>query len=155
MSSVGISSRRAGMLRNASPASPAAATTVVASTATELVTSEAPAVAFGATNGVQLYVPRSTSVNESHCVVTPDDSMKSRKGGLTRPSMNSATTHHDTARSAHSAHQPVKRHHSLFGRCAAHQITAARHPVRVATAFTAPISAMASAERAAKTRTGP
>ena len=83
-----MSRPRAGMDRMASPASPAAATSVVASTATDPVTSEAPAVAFGATNGVQLSVPRSTSVSDSHCVVTPDDSMKSRNGGLTRPSMH-------------------------------------------------------------------
>ena len=62
---------RAGIDRSASPASPAAATSVVARTATDPVTSEAPAVAFGATNGVQLYVPRSTSTSDSHCVVTP------------------------------------------------------------------------------------
>ena len=69
-------------MRIASPASPAAATSVVASTATDPVTSDAPAVAFGATNGVQLSVPRSTSVSDVHCVVTPEDSMKSRNGGL-------------------------------------------------------------------------
>ncbi len=56
---------RAGIVRIASPARPAAATSVVASTATDPVTSEAPAVAFGATNGVQLSVPRSISVSDS------------------------------------------------------------------------------------------
>ena len=66
------------------------------------VTSDAPAVAFGATNGVQLSVPRSISVSDVHCVVTPEDSMKSRNGGLIRPSMTSATTHHAMASSAHS-----------------------------------------------------
>ena len=49
-----ISRPRAGMLLSASPTRPAAATRVVASTATELVTSDVAAVAFGATNGVQL-----------------------------------------------------------------------------------------------------
>ena len=107
---------RAGIPRIASPASPAAATSVVASTATVPVTSVAPAVAFGATNGVQLSVPRSTSVSEVHCVVTPEDSMKSRNGGLTRPSMTSATTHHAMASTAHSAHHAVNRSHNRFGR---------------------------------------
>jgi hypothetical protein len=81
--------------------------------------------------------------------------MKSRNGGLIRPSMTSAITHQSTARSEHAAHQPVNRHHNLFGRCAAHQSSAARQPVRVATAFTAPIRAMASADRAASMRTDP
>ena len=66
---------RAGIDRIARPARPAAATSVVASTATDPVTSEAPAVAFGATNGVHTSVPRSISVNDIHCVVTPEDSM--------------------------------------------------------------------------------
>jgi len=92
---------RAGIVRIASPAMPAAATNVVASTATDPVTNEAPAVAFGATNGVQASVPRSISVSDIHCVVTPEDSMKSRKGGLIRPSSTSATTHHSTASTAH------------------------------------------------------
>ena len=89
---------------------------MVASTATDPVTNEAPAVAFGATNGVQASVPRNISVSDIHCVVTPEDSMKSRNGGLIRPSSNSATTHHSTASNAHSAHHAVKRHHSRFGR---------------------------------------
>ena len=92
-----MSRPRAGIVRIASPAMPAAATNVVANTATDPVTNEAPAVAFGATNGVQASVPRSISVSDIHCVVTPEDSMKSRNGGLIRPSMNSATTHHSTA----------------------------------------------------------
>ena len=54
ISSMVISRPRAGIDRIANPASPAAATSVVASTATDPVTNEAPAVAFGATNGVQL-----------------------------------------------------------------------------------------------------
>ena len=74
---------RAGIERSARPASPAAATSVVARIATELVTSDCPAVAVGATYGVQLSVPRSISVSDVHCVVTPEDSMKSRNGGLT------------------------------------------------------------------------
>ncbi len=110
-----MSRPRAGMDRMASPAKPAAATSVVASTATDPVTNEAPAVAFGATNGVQTSVPRSISVNDIHRVVTPEDSMKSRNGGLTRPSSTSATTHHSTASTMQIAHQPVKRHHSRFG----------------------------------------
>ena len=133
------------MVRIASPARPAAATSVVASTATDPVTSDAPAVAFGATNGVQLSVPRSISVSDVHCVVTPEDSMKSRNGGLTRPSSTSATTHHVMASAAHSSHHAVNRNHSRFGRWQAHQITAGRQPVSVATALTAPISATASA----------
>ena len=82
-----MSRPRAGIVRIASPAMPAAATNVVANTATDPVTNEAPAVAFGATNGVQASVPRSISVSDIHCVVTPEDSMKSRNGGLIRPSM--------------------------------------------------------------------
>ena len=128
---------------------------MVASTATEPVTSDAPAVASGATNGVQLSVPRSISVSDVHCVVTPEDSMKSRNGGLIRPSITSATTHHATASTEHSTHHAVNRNHSRFGRWQAHQMIAARHPVSVATALTAPMSAIASAERAASTRTEP
>ena len=89
---------------------------MVASTATEPVTSDAPAVAFGATNGVQLSVPRSISVSDVHCVVTPEDSMKSRNGGLIRPSMTSATTHQAMASTEHSAHHAVNRNHNRFGR---------------------------------------
>ena len=107
---------RAGIVRIVSPASPAAATSVVASTATDPVTSDAPAVALGATKGVQLSVPRSISVSDVHCVVTPEDSMKSRNGGLTRPSMISATTHHAMASTEHSAHHAVNRNHNRFGR---------------------------------------
>ena len=66
--------------------------------ATDPVTSGAPAVAVGATNGVQLSVPRSISTSDDHCVVTPEDSMKSRNGGLTLRSRTSATTHHRIAR---------------------------------------------------------
>ena len=55
-------------MRIASPAKPAAATNVVANTATDPVTNEAPAVAFGATNGVHASVPRSISVSDIHCV---------------------------------------------------------------------------------------
>ena len=83
-----MSRPRAGIVRIASPAMPAAATNVVANTATDPVTNEAPAVAFGATKGVQASVPRSISVSDIHRVVTPEDSMKSRNGGLIRPSMN-------------------------------------------------------------------
>ena len=111
-----MSRPRAGIDRIARPASPAAATSVVASTATDPVTNEAPAVAFGATNGVQTSVPRSISVSDIHCVVTPDDSMKSRNGGLIRPSSTSATTHHSTASTAHDSHQAVNRHHNRLGR---------------------------------------
>src|SRR6185312_17164952 len=106
---------RAGIVRIASPAMPAAATNVVANTPTDPVTNEAPAVAFGATKGVQASVPRSISVSDIHRVVTPEDSMKSRNGGLIRPSSTSATTHHVTASTMQSAHQPVKRHHNRFG----------------------------------------
>ena len=109
---------------------------------------------FGATNGVHADVPRITSVSDVHCVVTPEDSMKSRNGGLTRPSDSSATTHHVTASVEASAHQPVNRHHSRFGRWHAHQITAGRQAARLATAFTAPISARAMPARAASTRSG-
>ncbi len=142
-------------MRIANPARPAAATSVVASTATVPVTRVAPAVASGATNGVQLSVPRSISVSDVHCVVTPEDSMKSRNGGLIRPSMISATTHQVTASTAHSAHHAVNRSHNRFGRWQAHQISAGRQPVSVATALTAPIRASASADRAASTRTVP
>ena len=81
--------------------------------------------------------------------------MKSRNGGLIRPSSTSATTHQVMARTMQSAHHAVNRHHNRFGRWQAHQIRAARQPVRVATALTAPINATASAERAASTRTEP
>ncbi len=111
-----MSRPRAGIVRIASPAMPAAATNVVANTATDPVTNEAPAVAFGATNGVHASVPRSISVSDIHCVVTPEDSMKSRNGGLIRPSMKSATTHHSTASTMPTAHHAVKRHHKRFGR---------------------------------------
>ena len=147
-----ISRPRAGIDRIARPARPAAATSVVASTATDPVTSDAPAVALGATNGVQLSVPRSTSVSDIHWVVTPDDSMKSRNGGLIRPSSSSGTIHHATASAGTATHHAVNRHHRRFGRWHAHQITAARHAVSVATALTAPISATASADRAASSR---
>lgn len=73
---------------------PAAASIVVAMTIADWVTSEDPAVAVGATNGVQLSVPRSTSVSDVHCVVTPEDSMKSRNLGLILPKMSKATIHH-------------------------------------------------------------
>ena len=107
---------RAGMDRNARPASPAAATSVVARIATELVTSDAPPVAAGATYGVQLSVPRRTSVSDVHWVVTPEDSMKSRNGGLTWPSNASATSHQSVASASEGSHQAVNRHHSRFGR---------------------------------------
>ena len=101
-----MSRPRAGIVRIASPASPAAATSVVASTATEPVTSEAPAVALGATNGVQLSVPRSISVSDIHCVVTPEDSMKSRNGGLIRPSMHERD--HPPRDGQHRAQRPPR-----------------------------------------------
>ena len=101
-------------------------------------------MALGATNGVQLSVPRSISISDDHCVVTPEDSMKSRNGGLIRPSRTSATTHHVIASASASSHHAVKRSHRRFGRWQAHQITAGRHPVSVAIALTAPISATAT-----------
>ena len=73
-------------------------------------------MALGATNGVQTSVPRNISVSDIHRVVTPEDSMKSRNGGLMRPSSTSATTHHATASTAHANHHAVKRHHNRFGR---------------------------------------
>jgi hypothetical protein len=154
MSSMVISRPRAGMDRSASPASPPAATSVVARIAIGWVTSDDPAVALGATNGVQLSVPRSSSVSDVHCVVTPEDSMKSRNGGLMRPSSTRATAHQVTARAEASTHHAVNRHHRRFGRWQAHQISAGRHPVRVATALTAPINASAIPARAARTRSG-
>ena len=72
---ISVSRPRAGMDRMHSPASPAAAIRPVATTATGWVTRTAPATRSGETNGVQLSVPRSTSVSDVHCVVTPDDSM--------------------------------------------------------------------------------
>ena len=145
---------RAGMERSASPARPPAATRVVASTATGCDTSEDAAVDPGATNGVQADVPRNTSVSEVHWVVTPDDSMKSRNGGLIRPSMISANTHHVTARPQASAHQAVKRRHTWSGRWQAHQMMAGRQAARLATALTAPISATATPARPASIRSG-
>ena len=125
---------------------------MVASTATGWVTRDVAAVALGATNGVQLDVPRSTSIREFHCVVTPADSMKSRNGGLTRPSWMSASAHHVTASAEASAHHPANRHHTRLGRWQAHQSTAGRHAARLAAAFTAPMSASATPARAARTR---
>ena len=142
------------MERNASPARPPAATSVVASTMTGWVTSEDAAVEEGATNGVQAEVPRSTSMSEVHWVVTPEDSMKSRNGGLIRPSSTSAATHQATANADASAHHAVKRHHNGLGRWHAHQITAGRHAARLATALTAPIRASAIPACAASTRSG-
>src|SRR6202161_2920786 len=91
----------------ASPANPAAATRQVARMATDPVTRGAPAVALGATNGVQLSVPRSTSNSDDHWVVTPEDSMKSRNGGLIRAIRISATTHQVMASANASNHHPV------------------------------------------------
>ena len=69
------------------PASPPAATSVVARIAIGLGHQRrSRGVALGATNGVQLSVPRSNSVSDVHCVVTPGGLMKSRNGGLIRPS---------------------------------------------------------------------
>ena len=140
------------MDRNASPARPPAATSVVARIAIDPVTNDAPAVAFGATNGVHADVPRSTSVSDVHCVVTPEDSMKSRKGGLTRPSSSNGISHHVTASAAASSHHPLNRSHCRFGRWQAHQMMAGRHPVSVATALTAPINAIATPACAASMR---
>ncbi len=98
---------RAGIPGLASPASPAAATRQVARMAADPVTSGAPAVAVGATNGVQLSVPRSISTSDDHCVVTPEDSMKSRKGGLTLRSSTNATTHHSIASTRLNSHHAV------------------------------------------------
>ena len=154
VSSIVISRPRAGIDRSASPARPPAATSVVASTMTGWVTSSEAAVAVGATNGVQAEVPRNTSVSEVHWVVTPEDSMKSRNGGLTRPSSSSAPAHQATASATVSAHQPVNRHHSRFGRWQAHHTRAGRQAARLATALTAPISARATADCAASIRSG-
>ena len=143
----------AGIVGNASPASPPAATNVVASTATDPVTNGAPAVAVGATYGVHAPVPRSISVSDIHRVVTPEDSMKSRNGGLIRPRCTNATTHHVIASATHSSHHAVKRRHTALGRWQTNHTIAHRHPVSVATALTAPISAIAKPERAASTRT--
>src|SRR6478672_8272310 len=142
----------AGIVGSASPASPPAATNVVANTATDPVTNGAPAVAVGATYGVHALVPRSISVSDIHRVVTPDDSMKSRNGGLMRPRCTNATTHHVTASTAHSSHHAVKRRHTALGRWQANHTTAHKHAVSVATALTAPISAIANPERAASAR---
>ncbi|CPU44546.1 Uncharacterised protein [Mycobacteroides abscessus] len=140
------------MPRIASPAMPAAASIVVAMTIADWVTSEDPAVAVGATNGVQLSVPRSTSVSDVHCVVTPEDSMKSRNLGLILPKMSKATIHHVLASARQGIHHAVNRHHVRFGRCANHQMTATPQANAVATALTAPIKATATADNAAARR---
>ncbi|CAG6963274.1 hypothetical protein PICSAR132_01373 [Mycobacterium avium subsp. paratuberculosis] len=98
---------RAGMVGPARPASPAAATRQVPSTAADPVTSGAPAVAVGATYGVQLSVPRNISTSDDHCVVTPEDSMKSRNGGLMARSITRPTTHHSVASTSATSHHPV------------------------------------------------
>ena len=145
---------RAGMLGSVSPASPPAAIRMVARTATGWETSEEAAVELGATNGVQADVPRSTSVSDVHWVVTPDDSMKSRNGGLIRPSRTSAITHHATAIAEAKDHHAVNLHQRRFGRWQAHQMIAGRHAARLATALTAPISASATPARPASIRSG-
>ena len=111
-------------------------------------------MAVGATNGVHPDVPRSTSVSDVHWVVTPEDSMKSRNGGLIRPSSTSAPAHQATASADASAHHPVNRHQIRLGRCIAHHSTAGTHAARLATAFTAPIRASAIPARAASTLSG-
>ena len=75
MNSMIVNRPRAGMDRIARPAIPAAAIKPVAMTAAGCVTRTAPATRSGETNGVQLPVPRSTSVSDVHCVVVPEDSM--------------------------------------------------------------------------------
>ena len=143
---------RNGIVGNVSPANPPAATKMVANTATGWETSDDAAVELGATNGVQADVPRSTSVSDVHWVVTPEDSMKSRNGGLIRPSRTRAIPHHVTARAEASAHHAVNRHQRRFGRWQAHQMIAGRHAARLATALTAPMSARATPARPASIR---
>src|SRR4029079_7658453 len=107
ISSITMSLPRAGIVRIASPAMPAAATNVVANTPTDPVTNEAPAVAFGATKGVQASVPRSISVSDIHRVVTPEDSMKSRNGGANQARMNTGENPQNTRNNAQERHHPA------------------------------------------------
>ena len=129
-----------------------AATRVVASTMTGWVTSDEAAVAVGATNG-----SRPMSRVEPRSAMSTGWSprrtlMKSRNGGLIRPSNTRAIVHQVIASAEASAHQAVKRHHNRFGRWQTSQITAGRHAARLATALTAPINARAIPARPAMTR---
>lgn len=56
-------------------------------------------------------------------MVTPEDSMKSRNGGLTRPS-SGATTHQAMASDEASSHHAENRTHRRSGRWQAHQMIA-------------------------------
>ena len=174
---------RNGMRRMHSPASPAAASVPVASTAAGCVVSTAPAMRSGETNGVHELVPRSTSVSDVHSVVTREDSMKSRNGGDTRDRISSGTTHHVHASTSAPAHATPKRspRRVVSTRVLAplapgstsgwvlplnefrplielveitHHTTATPSAARVATAFTAPISATATADRHASRHSG-
>ncbi len=143
----------------ASPASPAAASSPVASTAAGCETRTAPAARSSDTNGVHELVPRSTSVSEVHSVVTRDDSMKSRNGGESRDISSSGTSHHRQASarpSAHHAPNRSRRPRSESRRSSPNSHHAAATPAAaaVATAFTAPISATAHAERSAFCQSG-
>ncbi|CAM3918788.1 hypothetical protein TSOC111612_21570 [Tsukamurella ocularis] len=146
------------MRRMVSPAIPAHATSPVTTTAAGDVVSIAPAPRSSEMNGLHDVVPRSTSGTDAHCVVARADSMNSRKGGLTRPMMSSGTIHHVVASATHTAHQALKvqnrRVPAPTRTCSSHHNAATAHAKPVATAFTAPISATATAERAARFRSG-
>ena len=157
-----------------SPASPAAASVPVASTAAGCVVSTAPATRSGDTKGVHELVPRSTSVSDVHSVVTRDDSMKSRKGGETRDRISRGTTHHAHASTSAPTHAAPKRSARprwpwvVSSRMLAlleplplvepvditHHITATPSAAAVATALTAPIRATATADRHASRQSG-
>ena len=145
-----INRPRPGIDRIASPANPAAASRPVARTAYGCVARPAPATRSGETNGVHALVPRRTSVSDTHSVVTLDDSMKSRNGGLTRDRISSGTSHHRQARTEPSSHQPPNRSQRAAGprrgACSSHHNTATDAAASVATAFTAPINASAHAD---------
>ena len=140
---------RPGIARIVSPARPAATSTPVARTAAGCVTSTAPATRSGDTNGVHALVPRSTSVSDDHCVVVREDSMKSRNGGLTCDIISSGRIHQAHASTSPNTHQRANHTARIPARrtVSNHHSSATPSAATVATAFTAPISATAAADR--------
>ena len=65
--------------------------------------------------------------------------MKSRNGGLIRPSSTRATAHQATASAGREQPPRRNRRHSRLGRWQAHHSTAGTVAARLATALTAPI----------------
>ena len=107
---------RAGIVRIASPARPAAATSVVASTATVPVTNDAPAVALGATNGVQLS-GAAQHLGQRHPLRGDAGGFDEVEERRADPAQHHQRDHHHRmASTVHSAHHAVNRNHNRFGR---------------------------------------